>query len=246
MIIELTNRSILLVDGIDAGSFLLRVTTNSIKQNGLTYSAILTPKGIVVNDFFIFAQEEWFAIDCNTACLEELVSLLTMYKLSSKVAVRCADEFVVFSSENMVDGALCCYADPRSSAMGYRLLVNRGSAASFLVDASIDDYDCKRIEHFIPEVCKDILPNTHYPFDYGLDFINCIDFNKGCYIGQEVTCMMKYRKKRCKRLCIVKGVGFPKAGEILLLNGSKVGIMGSNVGGVGLALIEIALINGRP
>ena len=74
----------------------------------------------------------------------------------------------------------------------------------------------------------------------GLDQFNAIDWDKGCWMGQELTARMKYRSLGKKRLraVIFKTAPAPSPFSSLEVNGSIIGDMRSSCGNVGLAMIK--------
>jgi folate-binding Fe-S cluster repair protein YgfZ len=74
----------------------------------------------------------------------------------------------------------------------------------------------------------------------GFDELNGVDWQKGCYIGQELTARTKYRGLIKKRLMPVKIDGpAPAPGTIVTADGREVGEMRSSCDGLGLALLRI-------
>jgi folate-binding Fe-S cluster repair protein YgfZ len=75
----------------------------------------------------------------------------------------------------------------------------------------------------------------------GFDELNGVDWEKGCYIGQELTARTKYRGLIKKRLMPVEIDGpAPAPGTIITADGREVGEMRSARGELGLALVRIA------
>ena len=68
------------------------------------------------------------------------------------------------------------------------------------------DWEKLRIENLIPEFGKE-LSSDSYILEYGFENLNGVDFNKGCYVGQEVTARMKHKSKLRKGLAIVETTG---------------------------------------
>ncbi|MBV9246236.1 MAG: folate-binding protein, partial [Methylobacteriaceae bacterium] len=73
-----------------------------------------------------------------------------------------------------------------------------------------------------------------------LDRLNGIDFNKGCYVGQEVVSRVEHRGLARKRIVAVRFEGAaPEAGTEVTSGGGTLGVMGSSGGGKGLAMVRI-------
>jgi len=74
----------------------------------------------------------------------------------------------------------------------------------------------------------------------GFDELNGVDWQKGCYIGQELTARTKYRGLVKRRLMPVAIEGpTPPPGTTVTMNGREVGEMRSSRDGLGLALLRI-------
>src|SRR5438067_12905560 len=83
----------------------------------------------------------------------------------------------------------------------------------------------------------------------GFDELNGVDWQKGCYIGQELTARTKYRGLIKKRLFPVRidGPAPPAPGTIINLDGKEAGEMRSSRDGLALALLRLdAIETARP
>jgi folate-binding protein YgfZ len=93
-----------------------------------------------------------------------------------------------------------------------------------------------------------MIPEKSILLEAGFDELNGIDWNKGCYIGQELTARTRYRGLVKRRLMPVAIDGpTPALGAKVTAGGREVGDMRSSRPGVGLALLrtETALEGGR-
>ena len=90
-IIILENRGLISVTGDDAKEFLQNIITNDIEkvdQNNSIYSALLSPQGKYLHEFFIIHVDKGYLIDCDDKSKEDLISNLSKYKLRSKVDLK--------------------------------------------------------------------------------------------------------------------------------------------------------------
>ncbi|KAG2176393.1 hypothetical protein INT43_005627 [Umbelopsis isabellina] len=84
--------------------------------------------------------------------------------------------------------------DPRVPGFGYRV-VSRNTEEYILALALPDsfselpstEYTIRRILHGIPEGLEDLWTGQSLPLESNFDYMNGVDFRKGCYIGQELT-----------------------------------------------------------
>jgi tRNA-modifying protein YgfZ len=148
-------------------------------------------------------------------------------------------------------------ASPRGSALGLRILVPEELAAKAadLIGAEMVDsrqYEAHRIACGVPRGGLDFIYGDAFPHETNMDRLNGIDFDKGCYVGQEVVSRMQHRgTARTRTVRIALDGPAPEAGSTVLAGDKPLGTMGSTAGERGLALIRIdraadALAAGTP
>jgi hypothetical protein len=72
-----------------------------------------------------------------------------------------------------------------------------------------------------------------------MDRLHGVDFDKGCYVGQEVVSRMQHRgTARTRTVRVTLDGAPPEAGTTVLAGDKQVGTMGSTSGPNGLALIR--------
>ncbi|KAG2184172.1 hypothetical protein INT44_009187 [Umbelopsis vinacea] len=80
--------------------------------------------------------------------------------------------------------------DPRVPNFGIRVVTKREeglSLPSSFKELPSSEYTIRRILHGIPEGLDDLWPGQSLPLESNFDYMNGVDFRKGCYIGQELT-----------------------------------------------------------
>ena len=123
--------------------------------------------------------------------------------------------------------------DPRLGELGGRAILPREAlrpalAAFGLAEADFADYDRHRLALGIPDGSRDLLPDKSILLEAGFDELNGVDWQKGCYVGQELTARTKYRGLIKKRLLPVRIDGpAPAPGTIVTLDGKDAGEMRS-------------------
>jgi folate-binding protein YgfZ len=106
-------------------------------------------------------------------------------------------------------------------------------------------YDRLRLSLGVPDGSRDLVLDKSILLESGFDELNGVDWNKGCYVGQELTARTKYRGLVKKRLFPVRIDGpTPVPGTILTLDGREVGEMRSSHEGIGLALLRLEAMAG--
>ncbi|MCC3862394.1 YgfZ/GcvT domain-containing protein [Pseudemcibacter aquimaris] len=233
----LKDRGIITLAGPDRHALLRGIITNSVKPliaGEAIYAALLTPQGKFLHDFFLIEKEGVIYLDCELEGLPKLFQKLLMYRLRSNVEIidRSADLNVLATSEKSVNDI--CFQDPRNPEMGYRSIGEEAANET-------NEYHSRRIALGIPEGTNDFITDKSTILEGHFEALNGVDFDKGCYVGQEVIARMKYRGKIKKLMYPVKLSGpAPEFGtEITDENGNKIGDIRSNSGDTAIALFRI-------
>ena len=142
-------------------------------------------------------------------------------------------------------GSGAVFVDPRLASLGARAILPREEARALLTDAGLveaefDRYDRLRLSLGVPDGSRDLVLEKSILLEAGFDELNGVDWQKGCYIGQELTARTKYRGLVKKRLMPVRIEGpTPPPGTIVTTDGREIGEMRSSRDGLGLALLRI-------
>ena len=133
-IIILENRGIISITGEDVKEFLQNIITNDIEKvekNNTIFSALLSPQGKYLYEFFIIHSNGGYFLDCSKKSKEDLIALLAKYKLRSKVEISLQANFlsfVIFQELGLIKDELTyIYNDPRHHKIGLRLYINKDS-----------------------------------------------------------------------------------------------------------------------
>ena len=96
------DRTVLCVSGSDAKSFLQNLVTNDVTKlnNNIIYSALLTPQGKLVTDFFLVDAGQDVLIDVNSKVGDTLLKLLSLYKLRAEISIDKTDLIVSLGINN--------------------------------------------------------------------------------------------------------------------------------------------------
>ena len=260
----LDDRGILAVSGADRRAFLQGLVSNDLEKVGVAqarYAALLTAQGRYLHDFMMIEVGGAIWLEAEAARLGDLKRRLSIYRLRAKAALDEQPDLAVAAIFG--DGALAviglsaepgaarpfgsgvAFVDPRLAALGARCVaprvdLQREFAAAGLAEAGFPAYDRLRLELGIPDSSRDLAVDRSILLESGFDELNGVDWQKGCYIGQELTARTKYRGLIKKRLMPVATDGpAPAAGTIVTADGREVGEMRSSRDGRGLALLRI-------
>jgi tRNA-modifying protein YgfZ len=236
--ILLQDRTVVEVKGPDAATFLQGLITNDVtraKDGRATYAALLTPQGKVIHDFFVVPVPDGFWLDCVKANAPDLAQRLKKYKLRAKVTITERPDLSVVAAEAQSNDGVT-FEDPRLPALGYRVI------AAAHAGASSDDtlYQDQRLTLGVPDAASDIPPETLFPLDVNFEELHGVDFDKGCYVGQELTARMKHRATARRRMLpVTADTPLPPPGTPLKLGSSEIGELRGSRGKRGLALVRL-------
>ncbi len=225
----LEDRAILFIQGKDAKDFLQNIITNDINNvnefNSL-FASILTPQGKYLFDFLIIKHKNGYFLDCEKIQADKLFNQLTLYKLRSKVEIiNLSNEFVVaaiskdkfleFDKAKALSGLTLRYRedpvvlDPRNKELGARIIINLEKLYLSLkklnlTSSNVDEYYELSHQLGIAQIDTEKLKNQLFGIECNFEELNGIDFQKGCYVGQENTARIKLKNKLIKRLFPIK------------------------------------------
>jgi folate-binding protein YgfZ len=208
-------------------------------------------------------------LEAEARRLNDLKRRLSIYRLRSKVTLDEKPELAaaaVFGDYALAAMGLpeepgaarpfasgVAFVDPRLAALGVRCILPQTDIRQALEDTGLAEagfpaYDRLRLDLGVPDGSRDLVLEKSILLEAGFDELNGVDWQKGCYIGQELTARTKYRGLIKKRLMPVEIDGpAPTPGTIVIADGLEVGEMRSSRDGRGLALLRIEPVaEGKP
>lgn len=266
---HLTNRGIISVTGSDSRDFLQGIISNDItlvSPNKTIYAALLTPQGKYLFDFFISQSGEKLLIECEKDRVPDLMKRLRIYKLRADANLVDETEtysiFAIWGDDaaqatglhnerglaHEISGGTQ-FIDPRLNTAGVRSVLPIEAAEAQLQSlaaepASTSDYDLHRLKLGLPDASRDLVVDKAILIESGFDELNGVDWNKGCYMGQELTARTKYRGLVKKRLIsvFIEGAA-PEPGTPIMVGDKNAGEMRSSNAGHGIALLRLDQLN---
>ena len=226
-----TDRMVLKIGGADRAHFLHGLVTHDVQPvgGGLVYTALLSPQGKYLADFFLLDRGDHILLDVKVEIAPKLAQRLMMYKLRADVTIEDSGLGVVRGLGAVPDGA---WADPRDPALGWRGYGMDGGTPEI-------DWGAIRVAHVIPETGIELRPEESFVLEMGFDRLQGVDHRKGCYVGQEVTARMKHKTELRKGLAQVEIDGAAPIGtEILAEDGRAVGVLHTQSGNKALAYLR--------
>ncbi|TAK98532.1 MAG: folate-binding protein [Rhodospirillaceae bacterium] len=258
----LPHRALVAVRGPDRESFLQALVSNDVGRvsgGAAVWAALLTPQGKFLHEFFMFActdetGEDTIWLECEALRRDDLVARLARYRLRAKVSVLADDSLAVgvtwaeslpdtsLGTLTAVDGGVI-YTDPRLVEAGRRWALPPRHIERVWADVPrglAQDYDAFRMSLGLPDGSRDMEVEKALLLENGFEELHGVDYEKGCYIGQELTARTHYRALIKKRLLPVAVNGIaPPPGTTLVADGVEAGEMRSAIGDWGLALIRL-------
>ncbi|XP_024129483.1 putative transferase CAF17 homolog, mitochondrial isoform X1 [Oryzias melastigma] len=266
----LPHRALLKIQGNDTSPFLQGLITNDVglleePERAAMYAHMLNVQGRTLYDILLYRMKEaeGLFLECDSTVQDSVLRHLKVYKIRRKVSIRSCPELSVWAVLSLPnrpyhdagppelsapEKALVWAADPRTSQMGWRLVLH-GETDPLDVIASCErgdpeEYQKHRYEIGLPEGVKDLPPGVALPLESNIVFMQGISFSKGCYIGQELTARTHHTGVVRKRLMPVRLSSPPKdlqEGTLLQTQGGKAaGKHRAGVGELGLSLIRTA------
>jgi folate-binding protein YgfZ len=255
----LPHRSVIAVGGADRVDFLQGLISNDttkVTPGCAIWAALLTPQGRFLNDMFVAdGGNDTLLLETERERAPALAKKLSLYKLRSKVtvedrgaAMEVAAVFGPGAEKALPVAGATAFVDPRLADLGVRVLAPAGQATALLTArgfaaAPLEAYDALRLEHGAPDGSRDLVVDKALLLENGFDELNGVDWQKGCYMGQELTARTKYRALIRKRLFPVRIEGvLPAPGTSIYKDGLEVGELRSGSGQRALAMLRLEAV----
>ena len=212
-----SNSRFLSIEGRDSNEFLQNLITNDINkcaEDNILYSCLLSPQGKFLSDFFIFKKDERYLMETHSLFYEKLLKKLNLYKLRSKVIINEANNlysYSVFGDLKKDQDTFIFNTDPRNKNIGLKLihLKKNPKILDHFNEINEEKYHQILIQNTVPLSHYDLEENKSLLLENNFENLNSISWDKGCYVGQEITARMKYRallKKKIYSLEIKDGL----------------------------------------
>ena len=233
---RLDHRGLISIGGAQARTFLQGLISQDIDKvtpNRAVYGALLTPQGKFLHEFCIAQLGEVLLLECERARAADLVARLVRFRLRAKIEITDLSErwevIAVFSPANPgaasrdlgldeVPGTArglangIAFTDPRCAKLGCRLLLPVGTQEQpDVTPSTLAAFDSWRLAQGVPDGSRDIAVEKAGLLEANFDLLNGVDWDKGCYMGQELTARTHYRGLVKRRLVPVAFADPPPA-----------------------------------
>ena len=245
-----SNSQFLSIEGENSNEFLQNLITNDINkcsEDNIIYSCLLSPQGKFLSDFFIFKKDEKYLIETHSFFYEKLLKKLNIYKLRSKVHINEVNNlhsYSVFGDIQKDQDTFIFNIDPRKKNIGLKLIHLKKNPEIWdsLNEINEEIYHQILIQNTVPLSHYDLEENKSLLLENNFENLNSISWDKGCYVGQEITARMKYRallKKKIYSLEIKEGS--PLIGQLIKDKENEFGKIISIKNDSVLAMLKIEL-----
>jgi folate-binding protein YgfZ len=241
-IARLDSRAMIRVSGPDARPFLHTLLTQDVEtlaDGELRFGALLSPPGRLLFDLFLRGEADAVLLDVAADRRDALLQRLAMYKLRAQVVVEPDDRPVFAAWGGAHPDAFV--ADPRRPELG-----GRACGGTVAADSSEDDWQAHRLAVGVPDPAADAPSDKTWPIEANFDLLNGVDFQKGCFVGQETTSRMKRRGAIRTRMLPIAFEGPPPPFGTEVLNGDlRAGEVLSGLDGAAMASLRLDRLEGR-
>ncbi len=275
-LIPLRERALLKLGGGATFDFLQRLVTCDVGQlsaRRAMHGALLTPQGKLLHEFLLIRPDDrdFVLIEADVAGIDDLVRRLMLYRLRTPVEIARHEDFGVFACDPATAREMLAdaddetpsrgeirplvrreaqdgfgFPDPRTTQIGARLYLPPDSQVEDRGEGS--DHAQRRYAFGIAEGSGELPPERFFALEANLDLFGSVSFEKGCYVGQEVTTRTHRRGKVKKRLLAMTYEGLPPAAGTAIVGDAADGSRPMHIGevtvpgenGIGLAFVRLA------
>ena len=250
--IKNTKSKFISIKGEDKADFLQGLITNDIfkcRSDNPIYSCLLTPQGKFLADFFIVKLTDSYLIEIHEKYFSQFLSRLEIYKLRSDVNFTYntnIESIILFSKKDYSNlDPIILFEDPRNKNIGKKVYINSKNIINLknLSEKTFDLYKEILMKNLVPFTPDDLIENKSLLLENNFQNIQAIDWEKGCFVGQEITARMKYRallKKQIYALELVSGK--IKKGDDIIIDKISIGKVISTVNKYALCMLKIDLV----
>ncbi|MDX6749120.1 folate-binding protein [Geminicoccaceae bacterium 1502E] len=226
---RLESRALLRLSGPEARGFLQGLVTNDLDRLGpdrSLHAALLSPQGKFLFEFVLYEDSEAVLLEGEAGRRDELLRRLMLYRLRAKVQIE-PDPRVVLGVpgrqglERLAlpaeagacrrDGEALLSTDPRLAELGARVILAEHDVAEFVaakgLEADADAWELHRLALGVPDGSRDLVVDRSTALEGNMEALLGVAFDKGCFVGQEVTARTKHRGLLKRRLVPVRVEG---------------------------------------
>jgi folate-binding protein YgfZ len=216
---HLASRKVIkITGGLNVLQGIFTADLKALTVNNFTFSAMLNAKGRFLFDFFIRKIEDGFFIDIRSEWVEKFIKSIKYYDLLDEISTSITGMKTIASNSFL--------ASWKNAVFEGREYVEKISLSSEI--KTEEEYNLERIKLCLPDGFLELVQEKSIILDFGYDEASGINFNKGCYTGQELMTRTKRTGEVRKALyCIYQESGnFEKLENVLSIFGKYALILG--------------------
>ena len=228
------NKHIISLTGENVRDFLNDILTaqiNTLASETARAACLLSPQGRILFDMIVMATADTVYLVTEAEQANPLAKRLMMYRLRRKIEITVKPDLRAghiwgedHANFNLPDRCISAH-DERHKALGNLILFSETDRLPEQEEA--ENWQALRISLGIPEGAGDLTPNRALMLETGLNLLGAVDFEKGCYVGQEVTARTHYRGLVKRRLLPVSASSKLMPGQTLQRGDTTIGQVGS-------------------
>ena len=217
MILQLSNRALLKLSGVDTQTFLQGQLSNDIdglEVGEVQLNAYCQHQGKIIALLWVMKRDDDFYLSFPSDLAGIITKRLTMFKMMSAVEITDVSNDLIQLGviDEGFDNAFKLN-DQQSVALVENVdgveLDNESEWALACIANSVAEVELKTSEKFVPQL-----------LNLDIDEVG-VNFTKGCYPGQEVVARLHYLGKSKRRMRQFECEGEVNVGDELLVAGSK-------------------------
>ena len=234
---RLTRYGLLVVTGADARAFLHAQLTNDIQNLPAERAALAgwcTAKGRLLASFLVIPSSDGFLLQLARDLAPAVTKRLSMFVFRSKV--RIADESDAWEQYGVWQPAsrLTWDGDTVTVPVDERRSLKIGKGLSLPATRSEDDWTLEEIRAGRPLISA-ATQDQFVPQMVNFETLGAINFQKGCYPGQEIVARAQYRGEVKRRLKRIQAPAGTKPGQEF-----EGGVIVDAAGGEALAVMPVS------
>ncbi|KAH8380282.1 hypothetical protein KR009_009794 [Drosophila setifemur] len=269
----LANRELIRVRGSEVVPFLQGLVTNDVSRiqqsssaSGPTsqYTLFLNKSGRVLYDSIIYrtSNPDTFLLECDREASAEFQRHLRTYRVRKRIDIDSVDEelkaWVLFGPQidAPTDSKMIASTDPRLPALGTRILapadlnrekIIKGIGINALSPTPEHNYQLLRYKQGVGEGSQELPAGKCFPLEANADYLHGVSFQKGCYVGQELTARIHHSGVIRKRYMPIRLTAPLSANrDVTSIAGAKLGRVLGAAQDHGVALLRIEqVLNGQ-
>ncbi len=235
------DRSLFAIRGPDTIVFLQQLITNDaarLARQPVIYAGLLTPQGKVSADFLLWRAEDGVMVDVHAGWAETLRARLGLYKLRANVEIGPIEQGLGVFAGAPAGGTALSAPDPRRGELGLRAIGFAETPAAAMEEPAA--YRARRIGFGVPDLAHDAARDEVFALEALFEEFDGVDFQKGCFVGQENVSRMKRRATTRKKFCAVSFDGAPPAyGAVITAGAAEIGAVRTSGDSRAIALLRL-------